>query len=160
MCDGVFWCRQCRLWRWWQCDACNIGFGDSCASRWPVQTKTENQGIQRQLHKGSSSPVVIILHSASHGTCICWAKPLHLIGKFCKTMKWPDDTEHLQYNSAESLLLQFCYVAWYFYRVGLEASAAVDVCGSTLTFLFWWQHIYVWYTFECFVATLAFFAFA
>ena len=52
-------------------------------------------------------------------------------------MEWPDDTEHLQYNSAESLLLQFCYVAWYFYGVGLEALAVADVCGSTLTSLFW-----------------------
>ena len=105
-------------------DAGNVTFGDGGSAMrailglgTPVQAdgqpkpNTENQGIQRQMHMGSSSPVVIRLRSASHGPGICWAQPLHLIGKFCKTMKWPDDTEHLQYNSAESLLLQFCYAA-------------------------------------------------
>ena len=105
-------------------DAGNVPFGDGGSAMrailglgTPVQAdgqpkpNTENQGIQRQLHMGSSSPVVIRLHSASYGPCICWAQPLHLIGKFCKTMKWPVDTEQLQYNSAESLLLQFCDVA-------------------------------------------------
>ena len=105
-------------------DAGNVAIGDVGSAMHgilcfgtPVQAdgqpkpNIENQGIQRQLHMGSSSLVVIRLHSASHGPCICWPWPLHLIVKFCKTMKWPDDIEHLHYNSAESLLLQFCYVA-------------------------------------------------
>ena len=105
-------------------DASNVAFGDGGSAMraivglgTPVQAdgqpnpNTENKGIQRQLHMGSSSPVVMRLRSASHGPSICWAQPLHLIGKFCKTMKRPDDIEHLQYSSAESLLLQFCYVA-------------------------------------------------
>ena len=105
-------------------DAGNVAFGDGGSAMrailglgTPVQAdgqpkpNAENQGIQRQLHVGSSNPIVIRPHSASYGPCIRWAQPLHLIGEFCKTMKWPDDTEHLQCNSAESLLLQFCYVA-------------------------------------------------
>ena len=105
-------------------DASDVAFGDGGGAMrailglgTPVQAygqpkpNTENRGTQRQLHMGFNSPAVIRLHGASHGPCICWAQPLHLIGKFCKAMKWPDDTEHLQYNSDESLLLQFCYAA-------------------------------------------------
>ena len=99
-------------------DASNVAFGDGGSAMRAIlglgttvqadgqpKPSTENQGIQRQLQMGSNSLAVIRLHSASHGPCICWAQPLHLIGKFCKAMKWADDTKHLQYNFSESLLL-------------------------------------------------------
>ena len=89
-------------------DAGNVTFGDGGSAmrailglETPVQAdgqpkpNTENQGIQRQLHMGSNSPAVIILPIANHGACICWTQPLQLIGKFCETMEWPDDTGHL-----------------------------------------------------------------
>ena len=97
-------------------DAGNVAFGDGGsamrailglgthvqADRQP-KPNTENQGIQRQLHMGSNSPVVIRLHSASHGPCICWAQPLHLIGKFCKIMNGL-----MTQNICNTILLNHC----------------------------------------------------
>ena len=91
-----------------------LGLGTPVQADGQPKPNTENQGIQRQMHMGSSSPVVIRLCSASHGPCICCTQPLHLIGIFCKTMKWSDDTEHLNHCCCNSAMLPdtFMELVW------------------------------------------------
>ena len=110
------WCRQCRLWRWWQCDACRIGFGTLVQADGQPNPNTENQGIQWKLHMGSSSPVVIRLHSASHGPCICCAQPLHMIWQILQNneMAWWHRASEIQFCwiIAATILLCCLILLW------------------------------------------------
>ena len=63
---------------------------------------TENQCIQWQLHTGSSSPVIIRLHSASHGPSVCWAQPLHIIRQILQ------NNEMAWWHRASAI--QFCWI--------------------------------------------------
>ena len=61
-----------------------LGLGTTVQADGQPNPNTENQGIQWKLHMGSYSPVVTRLHSASHGPCIHWAQPLHMIRQILK----------------------------------------------------------------------------